>query len=120
MITGAHFIIESKNPEKDRDFFRNVLGLPSVDAGNEWLIFALPPSELAVHPSEVNDARELYLLCDDIAETVKHLKSSKVKCTPVREMAWGKLVMVTLPGGGKLGIYEAKHPRPEYGQANET
>lgn len=112
MITGAHAIINSKNAEKDRAFFRNVLGFPSVDAGSGWPIFALPASEVAVHPGEKNGMHQLYLTCDNIAVTVKHLKSMKVKCGSQREMDWGKLVMVTLPGGGELGIYEPKHPQP--------
>ena len=111
MITGAHVIINSKDAKKDIAFFRNVLGFPSVDAGNRWLIFALLPSEVAVHPGEENGAHELYLMCN-IATTVKHLEAMKVKCGPPREMNWGKLIMVTLPSGGELGVYEPKHPQP--------
>ena len=111
MITGAHAIIYSMDAEKDRAFFQSVLGLPSVDAGEGWLIFRLPPSEIAVHPADENNMHEIYLTCDSIAETIKHLKDRKVECSPQRDMDWGKLVMVTLPGGGQLGIYEPKHNR---------
>ena len=112
MISGAHIIISSRDVEKDRAFFQNVLDFPSVDAGHGWLIFALPPTELAVHPGDDENEHTLYLTCDNIVSTVKHLKSMKVKCGPQRTMDWGKLVMITLPSGGKLGIYEPKHSQP--------
>jgi catechol 2,3-dioxygenase-like lactoylglutathione lyase family enzyme len=112
MITGAHAILYSKDAEKDRAFLRDVLGFKGVDAGGGWLIFALPPSELAVHPGEENGRHEVYLTCDDIAATVRQLKARKAKVSPMRELDWGKLVMVSLPAGGELGLYEPKHPQP--------
>jgi hypothetical protein len=112
MLTGAHVILYSKDAEKDRDFLRDVLELPHVDAGHGWLIFGLPPSEVAVHPSEGSAAHALYLLCDDVHALVAKLKRQNVACSPVEEQRWGSLTHLTLPGGGKLGVYQAKHPRP--------
>lgn len=112
MIIGAHAIIYSKDAEADRAFLRDVLMLPSIDAGHGWLIFGLPPSEVAVHPSDANDQHELYVLCDDVQELVGALKARKVECSPVHEEAWGSLTRVSLPGGGTLGVYQPKHPRP--------
>ena len=112
MINGAHVVIYTKDSEADRAFFRDVLRFPSVDAGHGWLIFALPPSEAAFHDSAKNDHHELYLMCDDIAATLKDLKSKKVKVSDVTDQRWGKLATFTLPGGGKVGIYEPKHPSP--------
>ena len=113
MITGLHAIMFSPQAEKVRAFLADVLNLPAVDAGGGWLIFAMPPAELAVHPT-VGDAprHELYLMCDDIAATLKELKSKKVKVSEVTEQRWGRLATFTLPGGGKIGIYEPKHPSP--------
>lgn len=110
MITGAHVIIYSEDAEADRNFFRKVLKFPHVDAGEGWLIFALPPAELAVHPAEENGAHELYLLCDDVRATVKAIKQKKVRCSAPVERGWGTIAMLTLPGGGKLGLYEPTHP----------
>jgi hypothetical protein len=112
MINGAHVVIYSKNSEADRVFFRDVLKFPSVDAGHGWLIFAMPPAEAAFHDSEKNGPHELYLMCDDIAATLKDLKSKKVEVSEVNEQRWGRLATFTLPGGGKIGIYEPKHPSP--------
>lgn len=112
MINGAHVVIYSKNSEADRAFFRDVLKFPSVDAGHGWLIFALPPSEAAFHDSEKNDRHELYLMCDDIVATLQELKAKKVTVSDVTEQRWGKLATFALPGGGKVGIYEPKHPSP--------
>jgi hypothetical protein len=110
MITGAHIIVYSKDPEADRTFFRDILKFSSVDAGDGWLIFALPPAEAAVHPSEKNDLHELYLMCDDLKVTMESLKGKKVKCGPVTEQRWGTLTTISLPGGGKIGLYQPKHP----------
>jgi catechol 2,3-dioxygenase-like lactoylglutathione lyase family enzyme len=110
MITGTHVIIYSKDAEADRDFFRDVLKYPNVDAGRGWLIFKLPPAEVAVHPDEDNGGHELYLMCDDIQATIAELKKHKRPCSKVNEQPWGSLTYVTLPGGGKLGIYQPKHP----------
>src|SRR5512135_3014586 len=111
MITGAHSIIYSRNPEADRAFLRDVLGLPNVDAGGGWLIFGLPPAEVAVHPSAKNDVHELYLMCDDINAFIAEMSSRNVACGPVQDQEWGLLTQMTLPGGGRLGIYQPKHAR---------
>src|SRR5437773_6553963 len=113
MITGAHSIIYSKDPEADRNFFRDVLKLTKVDVGQGWLIFGLPPAEVAVHPGEENDVHELYLLCDDVAAFVAGLRKRGVACGPVLDRGWGLLTQMTLPGGGKLGVYQPRHARPE-------
>ncbi len=110
MITGAHIILYSKDPEGDRAFFRDVLNFPAVDAGHGWLIFALPPAEAAFHPSEKNDLHELHFTCHDLQATMAALKAEKVECGPVQELQWGSLTTVSLPGGGKLGLYKPKHP----------
>ena len=112
MITGAHSIIYSKNPAADRRFLKDVLGLPHVDVGDGWLIFGLPPSEVAVHPSEKNDVHEFYLICADVDAFAARVTARGLGCSPVREMGWGRLVQVSLPGGGKLGVYEPRHARP--------
>jgi hypothetical protein len=113
MFNGAHVVIYSKNSEADRAFFRDTLEFPCVDAGHGWLIFALPPAEAAFHDSESNGPHELYLMCDDIAATLKDLKSKKVKVSEVSEQRWGKLASLTLPGGGQIGVYQPKHPSPQ-------
>jgi hypothetical protein len=113
MITGAHSIIYSTDAGADRDFLRDVLGLRGVDAGGGWLIFGLPPAEVAVHPGDGNDQHELYLLCDDVAAFVAAMQAKGVACDPVSEQRWGLLTAVTLPGGGKLGVYEPRHARPK-------
>jgi hypothetical protein len=110
MITGAHIIVYSKNPEADRAFFRDVLKFSSVDAGHRWLIFALPPAEAAFHPSEKNDLHELYFMCDDLNSTMDSLKAKNVTCGAVKEERWGSLTTIALPGGGKIGLYQPKHP----------
>jgi hypothetical protein len=112
MIHGAHVIIYSKDSEADRAFFRDVLKYESVDAGHGWLIFALPPAEVAVHPSEENDVHELFLMCDDVQALIAEMKKKKVKCSPVDEQRWGSITRLTLPGGGKLGVYQPKHGSP--------
>lgn len=112
LINGAHIVIYTKHPEADRAFFRDVLKFPSVDAGQGWLIFAMPQLEAAFHDSEKNDQHELYLMCDDIMETLKDLKSKNVEVSEVSEQRWGTVAMFTLPGGGKMGVYEPKHPSP--------
>jgi len=113
MIIGAHSIIYSKRPEADRAFLRDVLGFPHVDVGDGWLIFGLPPSEVAVHPAEENDIQEFYLMCDDVQAFVADMKKRKVSCKPVQNQGWGMLTQVTLPGGGKLGVYQPRHARPK-------
>src|SRR6478672_7820841 len=113
MITGAHSIIYSTDPEADRKFFKEVLQLTHVDVGSGWLIFGLPPSELAVHPSGENSIHEFYLITDNVAEFVRQMKSSNISCTAISNQGWGQLTELTLPGGGKLGVYEPRHARPE-------
>jgi hypothetical protein len=112
MIYGAHVILYSTNADADRAFFRDVLKYPSEDAGHGWLIFALPPAEIAVHPSDENDVHELYLMCDDIGALVAEMRDRKLECSAIEEQRWGSIVRITLPGGGKLGIYQAKHASP--------
>jgi hypothetical protein len=112
MITGAHSLIYTKNPEADRAFLRDVLKLPHVDSGGGWLIFGLPPSEVAVHPSDLNDVHELYLLCDDVTAFIAQMVEQGIDCSPPRQESWGLITALTLPGGGKLGVYQPRHPRP--------
>jgi len=110
MITGSHMVIYTEDAEADRAFFRDVLRMPAVDAGRGWLIFALPPAEVAFHPCDSNGAHELYLICDDLAATVEALKSEGVHCDPSSDEGWGIVTRVRLPGGGGIGLYEPKHP----------
>jgi len=122
MITGAHFLIYSTDPELDRAFFRDVLSLPAVDAGGGWLIFALPPAELGVHPSEGEFVTRhadfdllgavLYLTCPDIHAEVSALESRQVRCTPVSKAEWGLFTIIELPSGGRIGLYQPAHPTP--------
>jgi hypothetical protein len=113
MIIGAHSIIYSKNPEADRAFLRDVLHLTNVDVGDGWLIFGLPPAEVAVHPSSKNDLHEFYLMSDDVEAFVAQMKKSRIGCEPVQNLGWGLLTQLTLPGGGNLGVYEPRHARPK-------
>jgi hypothetical protein len=112
MIYGAHVIVYSKDAEADRAFFRDVLEYPFEDAGHGWLIFALPPAEVAVHPSDENDVHELYLMCDDVRAFIADMTAKKVACSPIDEQRWGSITRLTLPGGGKVGVYQPKHPSP--------
>jgi catechol 2,3-dioxygenase-like lactoylglutathione lyase family enzyme len=112
LINGAHIVIYTKDAEADRAFFRDVLKFPSVDGGHGWLIFAMPPLEVAFHDSASDDKHELYFMCDDIATTLQELRSKKVKVSEVNDQRWGKVATFTLPGGGKIGVYEPKHPSP--------
>jgi catechol 2,3-dioxygenase-like lactoylglutathione lyase family enzyme len=109
-IIGMHAIVYSKKAEATREFFRDVLGFPSVDAGRGWLIFAAPPSEIAVHPAEDTEHHELYLMCDDIEKTVVELEAKGLKLRPIQDQPWGRLTQISLPSGGELGIYEPRHP----------
>jgi hypothetical protein len=113
MITGAHTILYSSDPEADRNFFKTVLKFPNIDVNNGWLIFGLPASEMAVHPSTENGLVEFYLLCDDINSFIKEMAKQKIACTSIDAQRWGDIVYLTLPGGGKLGVYEPKHDRPK-------
>lgn len=110
MISGAHIVVYTNNPEADRAFFRDVLGFRFVDAGHGWLIFALPPSEAAFHPSEKNGTHELYFLCDDLKLEMESLAEKGVTCSAVHEERWGSITKIGLPGGGEIGLYQPKHP----------
>jgi catechol 2,3-dioxygenase-like lactoylglutathione lyase family enzyme len=110
MISGAHFVLYSKDADADRAFFRDVLGFRAVDAGHGWLIFALPPAEAAFHPAEANGAAELYLMCDDVNAEIEALRGRGVACSKVERQRWGATTHISLPGGGKLGLYQPTHP----------
>ena len=109
MISGAHVVVYSKNAEADRAFFRDILGFRSVDAGHGWLIFALPPTEAAFHPSE-NDTHELYFMCDDLKTEMASLAKKDVKCSEVEEARWGSITKMRLPSGGHVVLYQPRHP----------
>ncbi len=110
MIFGAHVVLYSKDAEADRAFFREVLGFASVDAGEGWLIFKLPPTEAAVHPAEGNAERQLYLMCDDLEAEMSALRGRGVQCSDSQETRSGSVANVRLPGGGEIGLYQPKHP----------
>jgi catechol 2,3-dioxygenase-like lactoylglutathione lyase family enzyme len=113
MIIGVHAIVFSTDAEADRAFFADVLGLASVDAGGGWPIFELPPAELAAHPDDAGDRHELYLMCDDIHATVAELRGKGAQIEgDVADEGWGLLTTIRLPGGGRLGLYEPRHPSP--------
>jgi hypothetical protein len=112
MIIGAHSIIYSTDAVADRAFLRDVLRLNHVDVGDGWLIFGLPPAEVAVHPSSNNDVHEFYLMCEDVAALVAAMQGQGIACSAVENLGWGMRTEVTLPGGGKLGIYQPRHARP--------
>jgi catechol 2,3-dioxygenase-like lactoylglutathione lyase family enzyme len=112
MIFGAHVIVYSNDAEADRAFFREALGFSSVDAGHGWLIFALPPAELAVHPAEKDVRNELYFMCDDLMAEIRALEGKGVKCSAVEEARWGSVTRIRLPGGGEVGLYQPNHPSP--------
>jgi catechol 2,3-dioxygenase-like lactoylglutathione lyase family enzyme len=109
MIMGAHVILFSKDADADRAFVRDHLGMDHVDAGGGWLIFKLPPAELAFHPGSEGGGTEFYLMCDDVEAEIARLTALGRTCDPVHEERWGRLTRVTLPGGGKLSFYQPKH-----------
>ena len=114
MINGVHALIYTKDAEKDRLFFRDVLGFPHIDSGDGWLIFALPPTEMGVHPvmEGGREMHELYLMCDDVKKTVAELKAKGVTFTQeISDRGWGLVTGIKLPSGGELGLYEPRHPR---------
>ena len=122
MINAAHVVIYTRDAEADRAFFRDVLRLNWVDAGHGWLIFALPPAELGIHPADEKshpgiDApkghHQLYLMCDDLNSEIATLEGKGVKCAGIVEARWGSITKIRLPGGGEIGLYQPKHPRPE-------
>ncbi len=111
MITGVHALIYTKNADGLRAFFRDVLGFPAVDAGRGWLIFALPPAELGVHPSDDASEHEIWLMCDDIGRTVRELEEKGVQIVrPVEDQGFGLVTAIRLPDGNELGLYEPRHP----------
>lgn len=119
-ITGAHILLYSDSPEADRAFFRDVLGFPAVDAGGGWLIFALPPAEVGVHPSDgerrqVHGGRKLvgsvlYLMCDNLPMLMKSLQAKGVNFSAAEEEDWGIKTTIQLPSGGEVGLYQPTHP----------
>lgn len=119
MITGAHTIIYSKDADADRAFLKEMLGTTHVDAGGGWLIFGLPPAEVAVHPGEENDVHELYLMTDDVDGLTTTLAKRGIAVTPISEQRWGRVTQVALPGGGKLGVYQPRHATPPPHRARE-
>ncbi len=114
MISGVHAIIYSNDPDAVRRFFAEVLEFPSADAGGGWLIFALPPAELAAHPADGESRHELFLMCDDIRATVRKLEAKGVEFTEdVTDAGWGLITALRLPDGGRLALYEPRHARPQ-------
>ncbi len=113
LISGAHAILYSCKVDADRAFLRDVLGLSHVEIGDGWLIFALPPAELAVHPSAHN-RHELYLICDDVHAFAAAMQKKGISCSPVQDLSWGRRTQIKLPGGGKLGVYQPLHARPTH------
>jgi catechol 2,3-dioxygenase-like lactoylglutathione lyase family enzyme len=119
MITGAHFLIYSKDPEADREFVRDVLGFRNLDLGGGWLLFGLPPSELAVHPGDGSFVQRhaehsmigvvLYLMCDDLAATMQSLQKKGAICSDVQKADWGISTSIRLPSGSAIGLYEPHH-----------
>jgi catechol 2,3-dioxygenase-like lactoylglutathione lyase family enzyme len=130
MITGAHLLLYSADPDADRAFFRDVLGFRSVDAGGGWLIFALPPSEAALHPDDEERrlahgghqllGAVLYLMCDDLRAQVAALAARRVGCTGIEEEPWGLRTTIRLPSGGEIGLYQPTHPTPLAGRSSLT
>ena len=111
-ISGAHVIVYSKDADADRAFLRDILQLGHVDVGGGWLIFGLPPAEVAVHPAETGGTHELYLMCDDVERFRADMESRGVATSAPKNLGWGVLTDITLPGGGKLGVYQPRHARP--------
>jgi len=120
MINGTHVLLYTADPDADRAFFRDILGLRSVDAGGGWLIFGLPPAELALHPAGGESPQppsgqtmlgaHVYLMCDDVRATVKELAATNVRCSELHVERWGIRTTIALPGGGAVGLYQPTHP----------
>jgi catechol 2,3-dioxygenase-like lactoylglutathione lyase family enzyme len=110
MIFGAHVVMYSRDAEADRAFLRDVMGFSTVDAGHGWLIFALPPAEVAVHPAEESGRHELYFMCDDLKAEMSALVQKGVSCAAVQQERWGSVTRIRLPGGGEVGLYQPTHP----------
>jgi hypothetical protein len=109
MIFGAHIVLYSRDAEADRAFLRDTLGFSSVDVGHGWLIFAMPPAEVAVHPAQENGRHELYLLSNDLKSEITALESKGVHCSAVQMERWGSITLIELPGGGSVGMYQPAH-----------
>ena len=112
MIIGAHSIIYSTDPEADRAFLRDVLELTHVDVGDGWLIFGLPPAEVAIHPADTNGDHEFFLMVDDIDDFVADMRERKIAVNDAVNHGWGVMTQLTLPGGGVVQVYEPRHERP--------
>jgi len=113
MINGMHAIVFSPEADKVRDFFADVIGLSSVDAGGGWLIFALPPAELAVHPADGESRHQLYLMCDDIGATLAELRAKGAEVAQeVSDQRWGLVAAIRLPDGTEFPLYQPRHPTP--------
>jgi len=112
VIFGSHFVIFSTDAAADRDFFRDVLEFPFIDAGHDWLIFKAPPAEVALHPSETGEGGDFFLLCDDLSEEMTRLRTKGVDFSDVTEERWGKVVNIRLPSGREIGLYQPKHESP--------
>ena len=111
MITGMHSIIYATDAAAARAFFRDVLGLRYVDAHDGWLIFRQPPSELAVHPAETAGQHELYLMCDDLEQTMAELAAKGAEFSSgVQQAGFGLMTTIAIPGGGQIGLYQPRHP----------
>ena len=110
MITATHAIVYADDPDQARAFFRDVLEMPNVDIHGGWLIFALPPAEMAVHPAEENDRHELFFMCTDLQAEMVALGQKGVQLSDVEEARWGSIVKIQLPGGGEVGLYQPRHP----------
>jgi hypothetical protein len=111
-ILGAHVIVYSKKADADRKFLADLFKTKGADAGGGWMIYALPPAEIAVHPSDENDVHELYVMVDDVEAFALSMKKKKVKCDPISEQRWGLLTSITMPSGSKLGVYQPLHASP--------
>jgi hypothetical protein len=120
MIIGMHALIYSKDAAADRAFLRDVMGFPHVDAGDGWLIFGMPAGEVGVHPAPPEDRHELYLMCDDVEGFVEEMRGKGVACGKPEDQGWGVLTHVPLPGGGRLGVYEPRHPLAIGGKAGNS
>jgi len=112
MIVGGHVMIQSRNDAADKAFFRDVLNLASVDAGGGFLLFALPPSEFAVHESDANGGHEFFLMCEDMEEFLDAMRDAEIAFSAPANRGWGTVTAITLPGGGALNVYEPHHARP--------
>jgi catechol 2,3-dioxygenase-like lactoylglutathione lyase family enzyme len=110
VLTGAHMVIYSKDAEADKKFFKDQLGFRSVDAGHGWLIFALPPAEVAFHPHNENDKHEIYFTCADITAQIAEFRKKGIAVGEISEERWGTRTTISLPGGGSIGLYQPKHP----------